>query len=381
MPRQPLNDLLALETAQGVAGPYCGKLLADYGATVIKIEPPGGDSSRRAGPFKGAPDPNGSGLFLHLNTAKRGIVIDLDTEPGRQVGEDLIARAALVIDDGSLSRTGLTYERLAEVNPRVVLTEITSFGPSGPHSDYRMNDFVAYAASGWMAAMGLPGQPPAYPGQDYPFYVAGLYAAYGSLTALFYARARGSGQRVGVSVLDATTSIGFYESTSYSYGTPLKVRSGTRTGSVAASVQPCSDGWVALTVGAPPAWRSFCEVIEAPELAEGIFATPLLRVEHADELEDRVRARLRSMKVDDVVRKSQERHIAVSPVLTTEGIFACEQLLARNWFRDVEQPAVGRVRQTGRPFRMTDVPEVDIRPAPTLGEHSEDVMAWLRTPE
>ena len=365
-----LAEIRVIETAQHVAGPYCGKLLADHGAAVIKVEPPlTGDSSRSRGPFPGdRPDRDRSGLFLHLNTNKKSVVLDLATDGGRRLLGGLTAGAAVLIDDGTLAAAGVALDDLAAQNRRLVIVEVTGYGVTGPYRDFRMNDFAAYASSAWMAAMGDPDKPPLYPGRDYPFYVTGLYAAFGALVALRHARASGQGQRVTVSALDAAISFDFYETTKFSYRGKLRRRDGHMITGVAASTQPCKDGYVALTFAGEDDWQRFTEVIGAPELAQGDFETATLRLANTDELNRLVQAALSDKTVDDVVRECQARHVAVSQVATTADVLRSEQLRAREWFAQADGMTL-----PGPPFRLQH-PEWRIdAPAPALGEHQEIV--------
>lgn len=369
-----LEGVVVLETAEWVAGPYCGKVLADYGADVIKIEPLSGDRSRAAGPFPAdAADGARSALFLCLNTGKKSVALDLADEADRANFIRLAASADVVIDDGRLERVGIQFDELRRHNPRLVWVEISAFGRTGPYRGFRMNDYVAYACSGWMAAMGDPDKPPLYPGKDYPFYVAGLHAVFGTVTALLQARRAGSGQRVDVSVLDAAISID-YESTSISYGGAGRHRNGTRISGVAVSLQPCQDGWIVLTANTNAAWRGFCEVIGSPEFAEGRFETPQARIQNVDELETLVRERLKTMTVASVVSGCQARRVAVSPVATTKDLFESEQLRARDWFVEIEHGSTLRLEHPGPAFRLYDTPAT-VRPAPALGEHTAAVLA------
>ena len=268
--RESLAEIRVIETAQHVAGPYCGKLLADHGADVVKVEPPGGDSARGRGPFPGdAPDADRSGLFLHLNTNKKSVVLDLRTDAGRRLLGGLVSGARLLIDDGTLAASGVDVGALLAANRALVVVQVTGYGDGGPYGEYRANDYAIYASSAWMCAMGDPDKPPLYPGRDYPFYICGLYAAFGALVALRHARRTGEGQRVTVSALDASISFDFYETTKFSYRGKLRRRDSHMITGVAASTQPCQDGYVALTFAGEDDWQRFCEVIEAPELRAG----------------------------------------------------------------------------------------------------------------
>ena len=197
----PLAGVQALDLTSGVAGPYCTKILADYGADVIKVEPPQrGDVSRQ---LDGAADDDATAtapLFLQLNTNKRSITLDITTDAGADVLKRLLRRVDLLVDDGALSTTaageGWSHEALSAANQRLVITSISPFGPDGPHADYRATELVLSALGGWSFPMGDPGRAPLQPGGPYISYVAGLWAATGTLTALFSAGLTGFGQEV-----------------------------------------------------------------------------------------------------------------------------------------------------------------------------------------
>jgi crotonobetainyl-CoA:carnitine CoA-transferase CaiB-like acyl-CoA transferase len=261
------------------------------------------------------------------------------------------------------------------VNPGLVFVGITGFGEAGPYHDYRFNDLAAYAGSGWMATMGDPDKPPVYPGREYPAYVAGLYAAFGSLSAYRHVRRTGQGQQLAVSILDAAVSVQFYEATSYSMNGELRRRDGNRVHAVASSVQPCRDGYVALTVSGDPAWRAFTEALGCPELAEGEFATAVSRAANKDALQNALQEVLRGWDVADVVRECQARRVAVSPVLTPAEILRSPQHEARGWLVALEHPEAGRLVQTGSPFRFSRNGAADVRLAPRLGEHDDEIRS------
>lgn len=366
------SDLFVLETAQGVAGPYCGKLLADHGAEVVKLEhPAGGDRARAAGPFRdGAPDAEVSGRFLHLNTSKRSMALDYGTSAGARRLVALARRARLIIDDGSLAQAGLGPELLSGLNPALVILEVGA--GSGPGSRERdAADLVAYAATPWMQAMGRPGKPPLYPGREYPAYAAGLYATFGVVSALIHARRTGRGQRVSVSIVDAALSIDFYEISTYSYSGVVRRRQGHRISGVAASVQPCADGYVALTINTDRTWRQFCEVIGRPDLAEPPYGSAQDRLELVETLEPEVRAALSGMTRRELTEECQRRRVAACSVVTIAEVLELPQLTARNWFRPVSHPRAGELRYPGPPFRLS-APQWQLGgPAPLLGEGND----------
>jgi crotonobetainyl-CoA:carnitine CoA-transferase CaiB-like acyl-CoA transferase len=362
------SDLTVVETAQGVAGPYCGKLLADHGARVIKVEPPEGDYARAAGPFpSGSPDPEASGRFLHLNTGKYGVALDYRVPAGARQLLALARGADLVIDDGSLAAVGVLPDELAATGGPLVVLEV-GVGASEAQRQCESADLMAYAATPWMHAMGVPGQPPAYPGREYPAYAAGLYGTFGAVAALLYSRRTGLGQVVRVSIVEAALSIDFYEITTYSYNRVVRQRQGNRISGVAASVQPCRDGYVALTVNTDATWWRFCGIIGRPDLAEPPFGTTQQRLDLVEQLEPEIRAALRVMTRWELTRECQRQRVAVCPVVSVPELFGLEQLAARSWFCAVQHRRAGRVQHAGPPFRLGAPRWRLAGPAPLLGQ-------------
>jgi len=223
-----LSDLRIIDLSQGVAGPYCTKLLADYGAEVIKIEPPAGDVSRRLGPFPGdLPDPEKSGLFLHLNTNKKSVTLDVSTTSGAVVLKKLLARADALVESYAPGRTeewGIGYEQLKGDFPQLVYASITSFGQTGPYRDYRANSLVAMAMSSIMYNTGEPDREPLVTGTEPADYFAGLQAFVGVLAALAYRQSEGTGQHIDVSLVESMAAADEYNAAMYAYSGAIRRR-------------------------------------------------------------------------------------------------------------------------------------------------------------
>ncbi|MCI0788890.1 MAG: CoA transferase, partial [Chloroflexi bacterium] len=207
MPAGLLNGIRVLDLGSGISGPWCAKILADYGAEVIKVESPGsGDAARRMGPFAGDdPDPEKSLTFLYLNTNKKGVTLDPSSASGRRLLDRLLAEADVLVENYPPARSkelGLDYASLAEVNPQVVVTSITPFGQTGPYRDYQATDIVTYALSGLMYHSGDSDQEPLRNVLDQSFYVAGISAAAATQVALFARLTSGEGQHVDVSAAE-----------------------------------------------------------------------------------------------------------------------------------------------------------------------------------
>jgi crotonobetainyl-CoA:carnitine CoA-transferase CaiB-like acyl-CoA transferase len=202
----PLQDIRVVDLSEGVAGPFCTKLLADYGADVIKVERPGGDPTRRMGPFaEGAAGDDAGGLFLHLNTNKRSVVVDLDRPEGAAVVRDLVAGARVLVESGrpgALAAAGLAPDRLIEEHPGLVVSSITPFGQTGPYRDYQMTEIVAFAMGGPMNSSGNPAREPVKLAGHAVLMQSGATAATATLGALYLALERGTGQHVDVATFE-----------------------------------------------------------------------------------------------------------------------------------------------------------------------------------
>ena len=207
MPDMALSDITVLDFTHQISGPYCAKLLADYGAEVIKIERPGsGDPARAIGPFpKDVPHPEKSGTFLHLNTNKRSITLDLTNDRGRQIALKLAQRADIVVESfrpGVMAGFGLDYQTLNSTNPALVITSISNFGQTGPYRDWRASELILYGMGGELYTTGLDYREPVKMGANVGLYQAGTVAAYATLSASLSARETGTGEHVDVSIME-----------------------------------------------------------------------------------------------------------------------------------------------------------------------------------
>ncbi|MBI3954378.1 MAG: CoA transferase [Chloroflexi bacterium] len=384
MPDQALSGIRVLDLTHYVAGAYCTKLLGDYGAEVIKVERPGhGDDTRRLGPFlNDIPDIEGSGLFLHLNTNKKSVTLNLKSKRGKSVFRDLVKDSDIVAENFSprvMPSLRLPFQGLREVNPALVMTSISSFGSTGPYSHYRATDLVEYAMSGWMYPMGEPARPPLQPGGPFVQYVAGLYAAIGTLMAHHWATATGEGQRVEVAIHEAAVSLLVYDTVTYSHTGQVRERKGHRftlggPGNPLSSVQPCKDGYIVLVVGRR--LTELFQLIGRTELRDDPkFSTPEAVTEHADEFEELLRPWLLSHTMEEIFHTAQRARIPIAMVPTAGELLDFDQHKAREYYVEVEHPQAGAVVHTGPPFRMSATPWQVSRPAPRLGEHNEEVYS------
>ena len=320
----PLAGRRVLELADE-KGVYCGKLLADMGADVIKIEQPGGDATRQIPPFvRDQPDPDGSLFFLYANTSKRGVTLDVARPEGKDLFQRLARTADLVIETfppGHLDGLGLGYASLKQANPGLVLTSITGFGQTGPHREFRTSDLVASALGGSMYVTGDEEDPPVRLAGSQAYLAASVAAAASSMIALHHSRASGIGQHVDISVEEVTASV------SHICGVGkwlddgiIPRRSGTGLfASVPSGTYACRDGTVYLMVNRPLHWQALAQWIHEAtgnrEVLDPMFEGPTSNRQPYRELLDVFIGDLTcQFTVDAFYHEAQRRHLAVTPL-------------------------------------------------------------------
>jgi crotonobetainyl-CoA:carnitine CoA-transferase CaiB-like acyl-CoA transferase len=380
--RQALSGIRVVDLSHYIAGPYCTKLLADYGAEVTKIEKPQeGDGGRGLPPFFA--DQAGlerSGLFFFLNTSKKGITLDLKTDRGREIVCQLIGQADVLVENfrpGVLERLGLTAEVLEQANPRLVHTSISNFGSSGPYRDYSLTDGVAYALGGWTYPMGEVDRPPVQPGGAFGQYVAGLYAAIGTLQAVRNRAALDAVQHLEVSIQEALIATTLYDFVAFSYSGFVRQRSGRQfhLGFPNLATLPCADGYVGIHAGLPHQISALLEMVGRSDLAnDPRFQTVATLGANAKELHDALLPWLHDQKKEDIYHTAQARGIPVCPIPSPKEVVEWVQLKERGHFLEIEHPEGGRVKIPGPPFREYGKPLWPLTRAPLLGEHTEEVL-------
>ena len=380
-----LEGLTVLEVGHLVGAAYATKLLADLGADVVKIEPPGtGDAARRRGPFpRGEAHPERSGLFLYLNANKRGITLDLTKPAGRTAFDRLVADADLLVHNvhpTDAAAHGLVYDRLSALNPQLVMTSIAPFGTTGPHAHYRATDLVLWNAGGVATLNGDPAHPELPPLKcfgDQAGFQAGLHAAIPSLAALFARLDTGRGDHVDVSTQEALASILELTFEFWPYCGLVASRLGAKP------IQPlcfmeCRDGWIFICCVEEHQWRQFVEIMGSPEWAEmELFENRLARGANFDALQAFLQEWCAEQSVYDLYAKAQARRVPFAPVSTMGDLLASDHLRARGFFATVAHPEAGTVTMPGAPYRLSATPWELRRPAPTLGQHTREVLAPL----
>jgi crotonobetainyl-CoA:carnitine CoA-transferase CaiB-like acyl-CoA transferase len=383
MGRGPLASIRILDLTQGIAGPYCTKLFADYGADVIKIERPGGgDVARRLGPFPGdMPHHDTGGMFLELNTGKRSVTLNLKTVTGQQILRRLAGDVDLVVESfrpDTLGRLGLDGEVLAEVNPRATLVSISNFGQTGPYRDLEADDLLAYAMGGVLWVTGDEQREPLKIGLYAPLFLAGAIAAAMTFGALWGARRAGIGERVDVSIMDvlaASMDRGSPNLMSWAYSGELATRRtrARRASALPSGVYPCADGYVQVAAQAAW-WERFCRTIGRPDLIDDPrLRANLLNPAFADEMDTLFYPWLMQHTKQEIMEKAQAHGLPISALNTMADVFRDPHLRARGFFTVLDHPAAGMLEYPGLPFRMLGTPG-ELQRAPLLGEHTVEVL-------
>lgn len=375
----PFSGLRVLDLTSHIAGPYCTKLFADYGADVVKIERPVvGDGARLTPPFfRDEPDLEGSLLFQYLNTNKKSVTLDLKRERGVAIALDLVRDVDVVVESfrpGTLDRLGLGFGQLQAVNPKVVLTSISNFGQTGPYRDLRASELVLYAMGGIMAISGRSDREPLKHGLAQAQYGAGAVAAYATACAVLAQMAGVPGQWVDVSIQETLASELIVNEPTYAWAGGIQGRrppSGDGLNNIMAS----KDGYVVLQFAAASTWSSVAELLDHPPLADPKFATAAGRARHAEELDSAIAMRLAQMGKWELFERAHQHRLLSGVAQEPADLYACPQLEGRDYFVDVDHPRSGTLRHPGAPVLMSETPWTLRHRAPLLGEHTPEVLA------
>ena len=367
-----LSDLRVVDLSAGVAGPFCSKMFADFGADVIKVEPPTGDDSRLLGPFpENRPNPDSSGMFIYLNRNKRGVTLDIESERGRALAADLFAEADVLVESsppGHMDALDFSYESLEARNPGLVHVSITPFGQTGSWRDYASTELVQHAASGQSYANGSPEREPLkQPGFESAFQ-AGACAFLGAMTALADRDVTGRGQYVEVSALEAATSM----------FTPQilgALHSGKSQERGSAPLMPCKDGFVSLNVRHDATWEYMWLFFEDPETAhDPRYATTADRQKFAPEIEQKLLPHLAKYTMEELFHALAPLRILIGMTQDVAHLVSDPHLQQRGFFTGASLPSGDEILVPGAPFRMSGTPAVSNRPAPLRGQHNPEVF-------
>jgi crotonobetainyl-CoA:carnitine CoA-transferase CaiB-like acyl-CoA transferase len=379
-PRQAaLANLRVVDLTHYVAGPYCTKLLAGFGAEVIKVEiPSSGDRLRSLGPFT---DGQGGAVtsipFQWLNTGKKGITLNLKHRQGSDLVRRLVRDADVLVENFSprvMPQLGLDYDTLRQINPRLVMTSISNFGQSGPYRDYRAEEIQIEAMSGMMHVTGDPEKAPLAAGPAVCQYSGGLHAYIGTLLALFQREQDGQGRHVDVALFECGL-----ENMEINLSNHLQLGREARRGPSAMvpwGLYECRDGHAVILAMPQRHWRHAGEIFDDPAIFEPRFAHVLDRMAHRQEYDGLLAPRVKARTREELFREGQERHLAFGYLASLAEAMALPQHEARGFFEEIDHPATGRQRQCGAPFKMSGTPWRTDR-APLLGEHTDLVLGGI----
>ncbi len=374
----PLDGLKVLDLTRVLAGPYCTMVLADLGAEVVKVEVPTiGDDSRHFGPFVGTE----SAYFMSLNRNKKSITLNLKTARGTELLLDLVATFDVLVENfrpGTMEKLGLGYERLSEVNPRLVYAAASGFGHSGPYRLKPAYDVVVQGMGGIMSITGHPGGPPTRVGASIGDITAGLFTAVGILSALRAREKTGRGQMVDVAMLDCQVAILENALARYEVTGQVPGRIGNRHPSITPfSSVPASDGYLIIAIGNDALWEKFCRLVGRGDLlAEPAFRTNHDRTENWPLLEPVLAGVFAQRSTAEWLALLEGAGIPCGPINGIDRVVADPQIQAREMVVEVEHPVAGALKMAGCPVKLSSAPAQWLRrPSPLLGEHTAEVLS------
>jgi len=384
----PLAHLTILDLSRVLAGPWCTQLLADLGATVIKVERPvAGDDTRAWGPpyLKDAEgrDTTEAAYYLACNRGKRSVAIDFTTPDGQRLVRELAKQADVLVENykvGGLAKAGLDYASIAAINPRLVYCSITGFGQRGPYADRAGYDFIIQGMSGFMSvtgeADGEPGGGPQKAGIAITDLMTGMYAAVAIQAALAHRDRTGEGQHLDCCLMDSAVAMMAVMDMNYL----VTGRAPGRIGNAHPNIVPyqtfaCADGHIILAVGNDGQFAKFCEAAgQVTWAADPRFARNADRVRHRSTLVPMIAEVVKSRTQRDWLAALEPLGVPCGPINTLDQVFADPHVVAHAMRRDLDHPLAGRVPQVGIPVGMSATPPGSTSAPPLLGQHTLEVL-------
>ena len=377
----PLEGVRVLDVSQVMAGPYCCMLLADLGADVIKVEPPGsGDQTRGAMGFKmKGSDSMG---FLNMNRNKRSITLNLKTEAGKKVFFELVKSADILVENyrpGVMKKLGIDYPSLQQINPGLVYASISGFGQTGPWADRPGFDLMAQAMSGVMSVTGYPDGPPVKAGVPVADIGCALFAIYGILSAYIGKTKTGEGQFIDASLFDSALAFSIWDTAQY-WGTgiePYKLGTANHM-SAPYQAMKSADGYFVMGATNQKLWKSLCEKISREELFEDTrFKSNPLRLANRLELAAELEKTFTQKSSNEWVDLLLNAGIPAGPINTYPEAFNSEHGKHRKMRMEIDHPIEGKVPNIGFAVKMNGTPQEVRKHPPLLGEHNQEILREL----
>jgi formyl-CoA transferase len=375
----PLKGVLVVDLSQIYNGPYSTYLMALAGATVIKIEPPGGESLRRRGVVGGAALP-----FAMLNGAKKSVSLNLKSEPGKKALCGLVRKADVIVENfapGTMDRLGVGYENLRRIKPDLIYAASSGYGSSGPYRKYPAMDLTVQAISGVMSTTGYPDRPPVKAGPALCDFFAGIHL-YGAIMTALYNRCRtGEGARVEVAMQDAvyaslSSSLGLHWA---GHSPDAPPRTGNRHGGLAEApynVYQTNDGWIAIICVGEVHWASLTRVMNRPELTtDPRFVDLQSRVRNMDLVDEIVGSWTRTQSKQGLFELLMENHVPCAPVRDLDEVVNDVNMHQRGALQYQDHPEIGRIIVQQTPMRFDGLEPMHIEPSRVLGEDTRAVLS------
>lgn len=371
-----LQDVIVLDLTRVLAGPYASMMLADFGAEIIKIEPPGvGDDSRAFGPFIGEE----SAYFMSLNRNKRSMTLNLKSPAARALFREMVKKADIVVENyrpGTMEKFELGYSSLKEINPRIIYAACSGFGQTGPYRNKPAYDVIVQAMGGIMSITGPEGGPPVRVGASIGDIIAGLFTVIGIEMALYHREKSGHGQMIDVGMLDCQLAVLENAIARYMVTGTAPGPMGSRHPSIAPfEAFTAKDGSLIVGAGNDKLFEKLCKVISQPGLAQDSrFATNAMRTQNVRQLKDLLDAAFVHKTVDEWLQVMEDAGIPCGPINTMDRVVNNPQIVARDMLVGTEHPVAGMVKMAGIPIKLSDTPGAVEQPAPLLGQHTEEIL-------
>lgn len=374
-----LDGIKIVDLSRALAGPFAAMTLGDMGADVLKVEDPGGGDPTRGFP----PFWNGeSTYYLSANRNKRSLTLNLDSADGQAVVRKLVADADIVIESfraGAMETWGLGWDALRTINPRLIYCAVSAVGRDGPDKDRAGVDLLMQAYAGLMSITGEANGAPVRTGTSVVDLTTGANAAQGILAALYVRERTGAGQRVDVSLLGSVVSWLSYHAVAYFATGEVPPRMGSRHPSVAPyGAFPTKDGYLVVAVALDSTWKRFCGALERPDLTDHPrFSTNPLRIANRAELEAAVTEALADRSATGWAEVMDRHGVTCSPINTIDTVLELPQVLQQQLVIDLPHAEIPDLRMPGIAIRLSETPGSVRLPPPTLGEHTDTVLAGL----
>lgn len=382
--KRPLEGIRVLSLTGALFGPYCGMVLADLGAEVIKVERPGcGDMSREWGPFfPNVQGPDKSGYFVNIHRNQKGITLNLKDPKAKEILKELVKKSDVLIENfkpGTMDEWGLSYSVLKEVNPRLIYASGSGFGQYGPYSKWPSYDILGQAMSGFMDMNGWPDKPPVRAGSSIGDIISGMFLTIGILAALRFREVTGHGQMIDVAQVDSMVAVLENAVIRYTMDHNIPTRIGARHPSITPfDIFKAKDGYLVIAAGNDGIWKRLCVAIGKNEwINDPRFVTNPLRCQNETALKGLLEEYTQERTRWDTAKLLLDNDVPSAPVYNVAEAVDDPHINARGMIIEFDQPQYGKVRVAGCPIKFSETPISTYTPAPLLGQHNEELLARL----